>query len=212
MNEKTKKFINLKSITIAAVLIALLAIGSAIAFFTDKDNKTNDFTVGNISIQLTEPNWNADNGKDLTPNKTISKDPQIINDGPNDAFVFLQVKVPVANVKTAAADGSLQQAKSQDLFTYTVNENWTEVSKESSADSTTYVYAYVGADGTMKTLAPGKTTNALFDSVTFLNLVEGQIDEGTKISVDAAAYGIQTTDLGTTAPAEVLKLIQTQNK
>ena len=154
MNEKTKKFINLKSITIAAVLIALLAIGSAIAFFTDKDNKTNDFTVGNISIQLTEPNWNADNGKDLTPNKTISKDPQITNDGPNDAFVFLQVKVPVANVKTAAADGSLQQAKSQDLFTYTVNENWTEVSKKSSADSTTYVYAYVGADGTMKTLAP----------------------------------------------------------
>lgn len=212
MNEKTKKFINLKSITIAAVLIALLAIGSAIAFFTDKDNKTNDFTVGNISIQLTEPNWNADNGKDLTPNKTISKDPQITNDGPNDAFVFLQVKVPVANVKTAAADGSLQQAKSQDLFTYTVNENWTEVSKKSSADSTTYVYAYVGADGTMKTLAPGKTTNPLFDSVTFLNLIEGQIDEGTKISVDVAAYGIQTTDLGTTAPAEVLKLIQTQNK
>ena len=209
MNEKTKKFINLKSITIAAVLIALLAIGSAIAFFTDKDNKTNDFTVGNISIQLTEPNWNADNGKDLTPNKTISKDPQITNDGPNDAFVFLQVKVPVANLKTY---GSLQQAKSQDLFTYTVNENWTEVSKKSSADSTTYVYAYVGADGTMKTLAPGKTTNALFDSVTFLNLVEGQIDEGTKISVDIDAYGIQTTDLGTTAPAEVLKLIQTQNK
>lgn len=208
MNEKTKKFINLKSITIAAVLIALLAIGSAIAFFTDKDNKTNDFTVGNISIQLTEPNWNADNGKDLTPNKTISKDPQITNDGPNDAFVFLQVKVPVANVKTAAADGSLQQAKSQDLFAYTVNENWTEVSKKSSADSTTYVYAYVGADGTMKTLAPGN----LFDSVTFLNLVEAQIDEGTKISVDVDAYGIQTTDLGTTAPAEVLKLIQTQNK
>lgn len=130
MNEKTKKFINLKSITIAAVLIALFAIGSAIAFFTDKDNKTNDFTVGNISIQLTEPNWNADNGKDLTPNKTISKDPQITNDGPNDAFVFLQVKVPVANVKTAAADGSLQPAKSQDLFAYTVNENWTEVSKK----------------------------------------------------------------------------------
>ena len=65
MNEKTKKFINLKSITIAAVLIALLAIGSAIAFFTDKDNKTNDFTVGNISIQLTEPNWNADSSSFL---------------------------------------------------------------------------------------------------------------------------------------------------
>lgn len=208
---KMKK-LNLRKVAIAGALIAILAVGSAVAFFTDRDNKVNQFTVGNISIQLQEPNWNADNGKNLTPNKTIKKDPQITNDGPNDAFVFLQVKVPVANVKTAAADGSLQQAKSQDLFAYTVNENWTEVSKKSSADSTTYVYAYVGADGTMKTLAPGKTTNALFDSVTFLNLVEGQIDEGTKISVDVDAYGIQTTDLGTTAPAEVLKLIQTQNK
>lgn len=208
---KMKK-LNLRKVTIAGALIAILAVGSAVAFFTDRDNKVNQFTVGNISIQLQEPNWNADNGKNLTPNKTIKKDPQITNDGPNDAFVFLQVKVPVANVKTAAADGSLQQAKSQDLFAYTVNENWTEVSKKSSADSTTYVYAYVGADGTMKTLAPGKTTNALFDSVTFLNLVEAQIDEGTKISVDVDAYGIQTTDLGTTAPAEVLKLIQTQNK
>lgn len=208
---KMKK-LNLRKVAIAGALIAILAVGSAVAFFTDRDNKVNQFTVGNISIQLQEPNWNADNGKNLTPNKTIKKDPQITNDGPNDAFVFLQVKVPVANVKTAAADGSLQQAKSQDLFTYTVNENWTEVSKKSSADSTTYVYAYVGADGTMKTLAPGKTTNALFDSVTFLNLVEGQIDEGTKISVDVDAYGIQTTDLGTTAPAEVLKLIQTQKQ
>lgn len=208
---KMKK-LNLRKVAIAGALIAILAVGSAVAFFTDRDNKVNQFTVGNISIQLQEPNWNADNGKNLTPNKTIKKDPQITNDGPNDAFVFLQVKVPVANVKTAAADGSLQQAKSQALFAYTVNENWTEVSKKSSADSTTYVYAYVGADGTMKTLAPGKTTNALFDSVTFLNLVEAQIDEGTKISVDVDAYGIQTTDLGTTAPAEVLKLIQTQNK
>ena len=208
---KMKK-LNLRKVAIAGALIAILAVGSAVAFFTDRDNKVNQFTVGNISIQLQEPNWNADNGKNLTPNKTIKKDPQITNDGPNDAFVFLQVKVPVANVKTAAADGSLQAAKSQDLFTYTVNDSWVEVSRKSSADSTTYIYAYVGADGTMKTLAPGKTTNALFDSVTFLNLVEGQIDEGTKISVDVDAYGIQTTDLGTTAPAEVLKLIQTQNK
>lgn len=208
---KMKK-LNLRKVAIAGALIAILAVGSAVAFFTDRDNKVNQFTVGNISIQLQEPNWNADNGKNLTPNKTIKKDPQITNDGPNDAFVFLQVKVPVANVKTAAADGSLQAAKSQDLFTYTVNDSWVEVSRKSSADSTTYIYAYVGADGTMKTLAPGKTTNALFDSVTFLNLVEGQSYEGTKISVDVDAYGIQTTDLGTTAPAEVLKLIQTQNK
>ena len=203
---------NLKKTAIAAAIIAILAVGSAIAFFTDRDDKVNNFTVGNISIQLQEPNWDEDNGKDLTPNKTIPKDPQITNDGPNDAFVFLQVNVPAANVKTAAADGSLQTAKSQDLFTYTVNENWIEVSRKSDTDSTTYIYAYVGTDGMMKALDPAKTTNALFDSVTFINLVEGQIDEGTKIRIDVSALGIQTTDLGTTDPAQVLKLIQTQNK
>ena len=208
---KMKK-LNLRKVAIAGALIAILAVGSAVAFFTDRDNKVNQFTVGNISIQLQEPNWIAYNGKNLTPNKTIKKDPQITNDGPNDAFFFLQVKIPVEDVKTAAADGSLQAAKSQDLFTYTVNDSWVEVSRKSSADSTTYIYAYVGNDGAMKTLAPGKTTNSLFDSVTFLNLVEGQIDEGTQISVDVDAYGIQTTDLGATDPAEVLKLIQTQNK
>lgn len=210
MKEKMKK-LDFKTLSIVLILIMTLLIGTAVAFFTDKDNKVNDFTIGNISIQLTEPSWNADNGKDLTPNKTIKKDPQITNDGPNDAFVFLQVKVPAASVKTAAADGSLLAAKKQDLFSYTVNENWIEVSKTSDAESTTYIYAYA-ADGAMKPLAPGQTTNSLFDSVTFLNLVEGQIDEGTAVSIDVDAYGIQTNDLGTSAPAEVLKLIQTQNK
>lgn len=59
---KMKK-LNLRKVAIAGALIAILAVGSAVAFFTDRDNKVNQFTVGNISIQLQEPNWNADHCK-----------------------------------------------------------------------------------------------------------------------------------------------------
>ena len=46
---KMKK-LNLRKVAIAGALIAILAVGSAVAFFTDRDNKVNQFTVGNISI------------------------------------------------------------------------------------------------------------------------------------------------------------------
>ena len=42
--------------------------------------------------------------KNLTPNQDDLKIRRSHTHGPNDAFVFLQVKVPVGNAKTAAAD------------------------------------------------------------------------------------------------------------
>lgn len=71
----------------------------------------------------------------LTPNKTVKKDPQVTNTGSNDAFVFLQVKVPTASVKTAAADGSLQDSRKQDLFHYTVNSGWKLVDQSEETDA-----------------------------------------------------------------------------
>jgi len=97
-------------------------IGSGV--FSRSGSAANEFIVGNVSVDLTEPGWNPDDGTALTPNKTVKKDPQVTNTGSNDAFVFLQVKVPTASVKTAAADGSLQDSRKQDLFHYTVNSGW----------------------------------------------------------------------------------------
>ncbi len=59
-------------------LVAALAIGGTIAFLTDKDEVTNTFTVGDLDITLTEPNWNDEtDGKDLVPGDTEVKDPTI---------------------------------------------------------------------------------------------------------------------------------------
>ena len=113
-----------KKMCAVCAVIGVMLLGSATAFFTDQGSAANEFIVGNVSVDLTEPGWNPDDGRALTPNKTVKKDPQVTNTGSNDAFVFLQVKVPTASVKTAAADGSLQDSRKQDLFHYTVNSGW----------------------------------------------------------------------------------------
>ena len=44
-----------KSIAVAAILAVVLLIGGLLAYFTDRDTKTNVFTLGdNIEISLTE--------------------------------------------------------------------------------------------------------------------------------------------------------------
>ena len=48
-----------KSLVIAVALVAILAIGLVvtIAYFTDKKDVTNTFTVGYLKIDLTAPNF-----------------------------------------------------------------------------------------------------------------------------------------------------------
>lgn len=203
MKEKTKSI--KRDITIVTALILFLTVGYAFAYFTDSADQVNSFTVGNVSIELHEPGWNPENGKNITPLKEIEKDPQIENTGANPAYVFARVTVPTANVKTAAADGSLIDAKLQELFTYTAGADWQQVKKTDTDAGTEYIYAYVNG-GEMKVLEKGTTTTPVFESVTLINLVEGQLDN-TELEIKVEAMGIQSNDVGT-EPAEVLKLIE----
>ena len=46
---------------IAVMLVAALVVGGTLAYFTDKDNATNTFTVGNVSIELLESQYHRVN-------------------------------------------------------------------------------------------------------------------------------------------------------
>ena len=92
------KGITKKNGIIAAALVMMLAIGTAIAYFTDMGSVTNSFTVGNVDIELEEPSWDPEAAKNITPMMEIAKDPQIENIGANPAYVFAVVTVPRANV------------------------------------------------------------------------------------------------------------------
>lgn len=46
---------------IAVMLVAALVVGGTLAYFTDKDNATNTFTVGNVDIDLLESSLHREN-------------------------------------------------------------------------------------------------------------------------------------------------------
>ena len=42
------------AIAMSLCIVAILAVGASLAYFTDTDNATNTFTVGNVEIKLIE--------------------------------------------------------------------------------------------------------------------------------------------------------------
>ena len=89
-----------KKIAILALslcMIAAIAITGTLAYFTDSDAQTNTFTVGNVDIDLTEPNWEKegggeDQGEDAYPGEPLPKDPTVTNIGSNPCFVRIKVE------------------------------------------------------------------------------------------------------------------------
>lgn len=208
---KNKK---LAKATAVCALAGVMLIGGAMAYFTDADTATNEFTVGKISIDLTEPGWTPP--ENITPNQEITKDPQITNDGVNSAYVFMQVKVPTKSVETANEDGTKNPEAVKELFTYAVKEGWTEINTaaDETIGSQTYkVHTYVwGSAKACTALDKTATTGSLFDSIKFINVIEGEGLEETQLDVIVDAYGIQTTDINgdKTAPLDVWAVLQNQ--
>ncbi len=81
-------------ISLAVALVAIMALGASLAFFTDKKEVTNAFTVGNIAIELVEEKWVKDEDHVLLPGVKFDKDPVVKNVGANDAYVRLKVTIP----------------------------------------------------------------------------------------------------------------------
>ena len=204
---------NVKAAVLVFAMIAVMMIGGISAYFTDGDTATNTFTVGKISLDLQEPNWDEDKAKDITPNQTIKKDPQILNDGINDEFVFLEVIVPYENVVVANEDGKRKPAADTELYYYTVNNGWAEIAtiKDAATKTVTHLYVYGTADKCMA-LKKDVTTPTLFDTVTFVNLVEDQGLEEATLDIVINAYGIQTANVngGTVDPDMIWDVIENQ--
>lgn len=222
---------NRKKLVVLAAMAAVMVIGGISAYFTSTDSAKNTWTVGNVEIDLQEPEYDQHNeteAKEMTPNKVIHKDPKIQNTGENDTYVFLKVSIPKANVALADQDGKKQAASLQELFDYTVNSGWVKVAEDKSAtDKNTYVFAY-GTDTACTKLAKGEYTSVLFKNteaagmadagtvglITFKNVIEGQGLEGVTLHIPVDAYGIQTADLTSTdvaTPVEVWNIINNQN-
>jgi len=137
-----------KKTTAIALIVALLAIavaGGTLAYFSDSDSKTNEFTVGSVDIAVSETEWDRaveeELNENMYPGQTIDKNPVVTNNGENPSFVRIKVtgldqfgeNAPI-KVLTAGKEG--------------VSADWTY--------SNGYYYY-------MKELAPEASTAALFE-------------------------------------------------
>ena len=109
---------NMKKILLLTGVLCLASVGGVSAYLTDYDKVSNQFTVGKVDVELTEDNWKPDDHKKIEPGKVISKDPRIKNTGINDAYAYLEVSIPTANVIAAADNGSRLEQRVQELFSF----------------------------------------------------------------------------------------------
>jgi predicted ribosomally synthesized peptide with SipW-like signal peptide len=221
-----------KKAVLGTALAGALVFGGMAAYFTDGDTATNTFTVGKVSLDLQEPNYVP--ATDITPNQETAKDPQVLNDGTNDEYVFVTASIPYANITVASSDGTKESAKADtELFTTLkadgsegINDGWVEIKstvngvtypyKDTAAGTVTHLYAY-GTSSAMTALSKDSTTAPVFSTVRFVNAVEDENLEGTTQKIVVNAYGIQTTNIadtvgkgnadGKTAPVDVANVL-----
>lgn len=200
-----------KTMAVAIVLALVLLIGGMIAYFTDTDVATNEFTLGDeVDISLSET-WTPADGLGIHPGAVVTKAPSIVNESTTTpAYVFAEVVVPCYASTGTTVDTplfTLLNANDQEGC----NDGWVliETSEINTTDKTiTYVYAY-GTSAAMTSLAASPSTPKTTTSTPVFSKVK--LDEDlTAAQKDTAsatpnivinAYGIQTDNVGTTPSA-----------
>lgn len=194
-NIKKKRIITM---IVLGLLIIMAAVGITLAVLKkNSEQRANNFTFGNVKIELREPEWEELDPKDkiVYPGRTVKKDPFITNTGGKALYAYIEVKIPRAWVRTVSEDGStIYPAAWQNLFEFEHDSSWTCISEEISADNayTVQLYAFTKEDGVLE---PGEWTTELFQEVTYANVLEGEIEKNTVLEMPIAAYAIQAEKL-----------------
>lgn len=204
--EDRKKYLPKAAVSLTCA--AVLAMGGVMAYLTSTDTATNKFELADSAaytdaVVIEEPNWDTtDNNTDgipdaaqgFLPNQSIAKDPQVHNTSSIDSYVMVTVSVPTENVVVGGAEAALTE-----LFTYTVNTGWTEQGSgvyDAATGMTVHTYLYDSM------LAAGATTPTVFDTVTLVDLDNGQVTSDNLIKdivVNSTAIQAEGFDSATAA-------------
>ena len=206
---------NKKKVAAVSIAALMLTIGCVNAFFTDSNELINTFKPGGISSELTEEKYDKEGEAqriNIAPNKVMVKDPKVKNIDTLDMYTFVKVTVPTSKVATFdETSGKKIEAKKQPLFVWETGDGWTLIKTVENNTTTDLYYAY-GTSDKMTTLKPQESTSSVFknDQIKFINIIEGQGIENTTLDFNVKDLSIQTTDLGKTAPLDILEIILQQ--
>ena len=70
-----------------------MSVSGICAYFTDTDSAVNNFTVGEVKIDLDEPSFPTPPPEDVPPGGEVEKDPQVENTGKNSAYVLSLIHI-----------------------------------------------------------------------------------------------------------------------
>lgn len=181
---------------LAVCMLATLVIGVSLAYFTDTESKTNTFTVGNVDITLTEPNWLGDSADAvrLIPGKTIAKNPTIkVAQSSQTAYTFMKVQLSPDFQKLITDWATAQNVSNpkeviSDWFSSTVKPKIMAANIEEG-----YVIL-----GVLSPKAAGESVT-YFDEVTVPETVtQDMIKADGTYTIDITAYAIQAEGFYTT--------------
>lgn len=163
------------ALSLCVVMLAVAIVGGTLAYFTDTDAATNTFTVGNVDIELTEPNWEGTGSNDapeVYPGEPLAKDPTVENVGANPCFV----RIKVTGLDCLGNAGMITYRT--DYVTGKLGDNW-----ELGSDG----YFYYN-----KVLEVGDVTDALFDQIVIpTGLENGDPEDEFNVVVTAEAVQAQ---------------------
>lgn len=165
------------AITLCVAMLAIMLVSGTLAYFTDNDAKTNTFTVGNVSIVLTEPKWDtvgAAEAFDVYPGEALAKDPTVTNDGKNPCFV---------RVSVTGWDALINAGLSQNNITYRTDYVDAKLGENWKLHTDGYFYY-------TEVLAVGATTDALFDQIVIPTDVVNDTT-GAQYNLDVKAFAVQ---------------------
>lgn len=81
-----------------ASAVLLLIVGITTAYLIDTDTKDNVITIGQVSIELDEGQFDPSETYEAVPGTRIEKAPKLENNGNKDEYVFMRITVPKAQV------------------------------------------------------------------------------------------------------------------
>lgn len=165
----------LTAVALVVCMLAIMLVGASLAYFTDTKSAENTFTVGNVDITLTEPNWKASGSQDapeVYPGEPLAKDPTVTNDGANPCFV----RIKVTGLDCLGNAGMITYRT--DYVADELGDNWVKH---------TDGYFYYN-----KVLELDKTTDALFDQIVIpTGLTNGTAQSEFNVVVTAEAVQAQ---------------------
>ena len=162
--------------------------GFTAAYLTQPVNEvSNVITAGSVKAKIIEEHWDANNALKVYPGQVLVKDPVVKNTGYNVANIFLEVTVPMENIAIIDdVTGIKRQKENRELFSFQADtENWKLLYQEQTAACKKYIYGYTS------TLAPGEKTSPLFQKITAVHYVAGELSDKKSYEIPVVVQAIQ---------------------